>query len=86
MKVDIGLVDMSYTEVKQMEGYPWLSLIGDIGGTLGLCLGGSVLTLVEIVDVIVTWVFFRDKDKYEHKTEMEKAPDKGTDEPIHCQS
>ncbi|XP_046329082.2 acid-sensing ion channel 1-like [Haliotis rufescens] len=83
MKVDIGLVDMAYTEVRQMEGYPWMSLIGDIGGTLGLCLGGSVLTLVEIVDVILTWVFFRDKDKCQLETEL-KAPDKGTDERTQC--
>ncbi len=27
-------------------------LAGDMGGSIGLCLGGSLLTVVEIIDII----------------------------------
>ena len=26
--------------------------VGDIGGSIGLCLGGSILTVVEVLDIL----------------------------------
>ena len=38
------------SEVEYAE-YPLMSLLGDIGGQLGLFLGASILTVVEFVDL-----------------------------------
>jgi hypothetical protein len=38
----------------------WLSITGDIGGSIGLYLGGSLLTLMELLDLLL-WVCTRRK-------------------------
>ena len=40
--------------------YNWflIKILGDIGGTLGLCLGASVLTFCELIDFIVIQLFY----------------------------
>ena len=34
-----------------------------MGGTIGLCLGGSLLTLFEVVDLIIFMYFVKTKSK-----------------------
>lgn len=46
----IFFTDMTYEETKEEFTYDIVSFLCDIGGTLGLLLGASVLTVVQIVD------------------------------------
>ena len=39
--------------------YVWIT--GDMGGTIGLCLGGSLLTLFEIADLLIFTYFLKRK-------------------------
>ena len=34
-----------------------------MGGTIGLCLGGSLLTLFEVVDLLIFMYFLKNKPK-----------------------
>ena len=50
VRYKIFFTDMTYEETKEEFTYDVVSLLCDIGGTLGLLLGASVLTVVQIVD------------------------------------
>ena len=55
--------ELKYTEIQQLEKNTLVDLICGIGGTLGLFIGASVLSLVEIIEAIFTvaLVFFQSK-------------------------
>uniref|UniRef100_A0AC34RLH2 Amiloride-sensitive sodium channel n=1 Tax=Panagrolaimus sp. JU765 TaxID=591449 RepID=A0AC34RLH2_9BILA len=46
--VEIYYEQMSYEILSERESYLWVNMLSDIGGQIGLCLGASVLTLIEI--------------------------------------
>ena len=48
--------DLSLESINTAAAYSVLSLLCDIGGTLGLCLGSSFLTLFEFGDFILIWM------------------------------
>jgi hypothetical protein len=43
--------ELGYTAIQQQAAYPLLSAFGEIGGMLGLCLGASLLTVIELIEV-----------------------------------
>ena len=49
--VYIYFKDMSFTEIKQSASYQIDRLLGDLGGYMGLLLGASAITLMEILDL-----------------------------------
>ena len=54
MRENVAVVNMflkqPYCElIRQDRDRTWIAFMSDIGGTLGLCLGASVVSLVEIV-------------------------------------
>ncbi len=51
--MDIFYQELSFEEVVQNVAFAFLSLLGEIGGFLGLLLGASVLTVCELVDFLV---------------------------------
>ena len=53
LNVDIYHKQLSIEEVRQQRSFEFLSLLGEIGGFLGLLLGASVLTVCEVLDFIV---------------------------------
>eukprot|EP00794_Sanderia_malayensis_P005315 gene5315-5984_t len=57
LKVTIFYSDLSYEYVEQQPSYDLKILLGDIGGQLGLFLGSSVLTYLEIVDCLFMLVY-----------------------------
>ena len=43
--------DLTYDEVSEELAYDTIALLCDIGGTLGLLLGASVLTIFELIEI-----------------------------------
>ncbi|XP_070552778.1 acid-sensing ion channel 1C-like [Ptychodera flava] len=58
-KLDIFFQELSVTQIEQQEAYDIFGLLCDIGGALGLWLGGSILTVIEIFDIIMKGCFTR---------------------------
>ena len=53
LRLNVYLEDLSVVKYKQMPAYGLEDLFADIGGTLGLWMGVSVLTMVEALELIV---------------------------------
>lgn len=53
IKVDIFYKDLSFEKVSLQVSFELMSLFSEIGGLLGLLLGASILTLLELFDFIV---------------------------------
>jgi len=51
--LDIFYSQLSYVDVKTAPAYDLLTLVCDIGGALGLILGGTLLTVVEFSQLFV---------------------------------
>ncbi|XP_077990153.1 acid-sensing ion channel 2-like [Glandiceps talaboti] len=49
--------DLSYQDITQQEAYHMYQVWCDIGGSMGLLLGGSIITLVELLDFCVVALF-----------------------------
>ncbi|KAK3103995.1 hypothetical protein FSP39_023507 [Pinctada imbricata] len=56
LRVNIYFEDLSVVEFKQMPAYELADLFADIGGTLGLWMGISVLTIMELVELLIRLV------------------------------
>ncbi|KAK0064091.1 FMRFamide-activated amiloride-sensitive sodium channel [Biomphalaria pfeifferi] len=53
IRLNIYLEDLSVVEYRQLPAYGLADLFADIGGTLGLWMGISVLTIMELVELII---------------------------------
>ena len=51
--LDIFYSDLSYVDIETTPAYNLLKLVCDIGGALGLILGGTLLTVVEFAQLFV---------------------------------
>jgi hypothetical protein len=52
LRINIYFDSLSYLEISESESVSLIMLISDIGGTLGLFLGMSLLSIIETVDII----------------------------------
>ncbi|XP_078388799.1 bile acid-sensitive ion channel-like [Cetorhinus maximus] len=52
--IDIVYKDLNYEVTQQQKALPVTELIGDIGGQLGLFCGGSLITIIEILEYLLT--------------------------------
>ncbi|XP_070559988.1 acid-sensing ion channel 2-like [Ptychodera flava] len=50
-RVNIFFQELAVHEVQEVKAYNIFGLLCDIGGSLGLWLGGSILTVIEILDI-----------------------------------
>lgn len=50
--------DVSYIEYRKQNIISWDSLLASFGGIFGLCLGGSVISLVELLYYLAQWFFY----------------------------
>lgn len=65
--LDIFYSKLTYVNIQTKPAYDALKLFGDLGGSLGLILGGTVLTVFEvfefifdlITDIVVSIGFYR---------------------------
>jgi len=51
--LDIFYSDLSYVDIQTSAAYDILTLVCDIGGALGLILGGTLLTIAELAQLLV---------------------------------
>ncbi|KAM9719031.1 acid-sensing ion channel 1C isoform 2-T2 [Menidia menidia] len=59
MVLDIFFEALNYEKIEQKKAYEIAGLLGDIGGQMGLFIGASVLTILEIFDYL--YEVFKDK-------------------------
>ncbi|XP_071484463.1 acid-sensing ion channel 1C-like [Diadema antillarum] len=64
--LNVYFKEMSVQRITQKKDYNFFSLLCDIGGSLGLWLGGSILTFFEIVDLIFHSSYLYSKSKPNH--------------------
>ncbi|KAK3753639.1 hypothetical protein QZH41_014750 [Actinostola sp. cb2023] len=57
VSLDVYFEEIGYDLVEQQPAITSTTLLGTIGGYLGLFLGMSVLTMLEFVDLLLLWVF-----------------------------
>ena len=68
IQVHVFYESLSYTLTTETPAVNWISLLGSIGGNLGLFLGVSVFSLCEMVEVLIEMFFLlRTKKKIEHE-------------------
>ncbi|XP_043564749.1 acid-sensing ion channel 5-like [Chiloscyllium plagiosum] len=51
--IDIAYKDLNYEMTQQQKALSVTELIGDVGGQLGLFCGGSVITIIEILEYLI---------------------------------
>ena len=51
--LDIFYSQLSYIDIQTTPAYDFLTLVSDIGGSLGLILGGTLLTIAEFLQFFV---------------------------------
>jgi len=54
--LDIFYSQLSYVDIQTIPAYDFLTLVCDIGGALGLILGGTLLTIVEFAQLFIQLV------------------------------
>ncbi|KAL9964419.1 hypothetical protein ACROYT_G028060 [Oculina patagonica] len=59
VELNVYFQQMDYILIEQQSAYDKESLMGEIGGQLGLCIGASLLTVLEFCDVIVSLLRIR---------------------------
>ncbi|XP_071958809.1 degenerin unc-8-like [Antedon mediterranea] len=52
-RLNVYYEDLSYVSISELPAYTWQSLFGDVGGTLGLYIGLSLLTVVEFCEFFI---------------------------------
>ncbi|XP_071124646.1 degenerin-like protein del-10 [Mytilus edulis] len=53
LQLDVFYRELSYEEIDQQEAYDIFGLLCDIGGSMGLFIGASVMTMFELVDFVM---------------------------------
>jgi len=51
--LNIFYSDLNYVDIQTIPTYDFFKLVSDIGGALGLILGGTLLTIVEFAQLFV---------------------------------
>jgi hypothetical protein len=57
VQVDVFFKQMSLETIVVQQAFPFLSLLGEVGGFMGLLLGASVITICETLDFLVLLVY-----------------------------
>ena len=55
--VNVYMADTNTLVVKESAGYTEAEMVADLGGMLGLCIGVSVITVAEILQMIIQYCF-----------------------------
>ncbi|XP_052768020.1 acid-sensing ion channel 5-like [Mya arenaria] len=69
LQVDIFYRQLSYEHINQQKAYDFFALICDVGGAMGLFIGGSMLTVLEVIDLfLIQLPIFKHKTKNKQNT------------------
>ena len=68
---------MSYTSITVNQAFPFISLLSEFGGFMGLLLGASCLTLCELFDYMAMWLVARAKKKSKVTGTADQSETKG---------
>ena len=63
VQVDVFYKSLRYEEISIHQAFPFLSLLSEVGGFMGLLLGASTLTVIEILDYTIMFGFKKAKQK-----------------------
>ena len=72
--MDLFFRELSYEVIAQKEAFNMLSLLGEVGGFMGLLLGASILTLCELIDYIAILCLKRCHTKKMKKNQTQPMP------------
>lgn len=50
--------NLAYYEITESPQYTWSDIVSSIGGSLGLCLGASLLSIVELLGLTTHFISF----------------------------
>ncbi|XP_038044543.1 uncharacterized protein LOC119719240 isoform X2 [Patiria miniata] len=53
VRLKIFFEELNYQETREVEDYSGTSLFGDIGGTIGLYIGFSIITFIEFIELLL---------------------------------
>ncbi|XP_052769455.1 acid-sensing ion channel 4-B-like isoform X2 [Mya arenaria] len=67
LQIDIFYRQLSYEYINQQKAYDFFALISDVGGAMGLFIGASLLTILEIIDL-----FLIQLPIFKHKKEIKQ--------------
>ena len=59
VQISVFYRDLGYQQLEELENMSLLDLISGFGGTLGLFLGMSFLSFIEILDVVLQIIFYK---------------------------
>ena len=57
--IDVFYKSLSYVDITVNNAFPFISLLSEFGGFMGLLLGASCMTVCEVVDYIIIWTITR---------------------------
>ncbi|CAH1783436.1 unnamed protein product [Owenia fusiformis] len=63
LTINVYYSELSYTSIEQQKALDEGSLMGEIGGFMGLFIGGSIMTLIEVFDLFIYNAFLKMKMK-----------------------
>ncbi|KAL6428931.1 hypothetical protein ACFW04_008030 [Cataglyphis niger] len=66
--------DLSYVEYRKESIINWDSLLASFGGIFGLCLGGSVISVIELVYLLARQFFTRQLSKRQERSRTRLPP------------
>ncbi|KYQ53387.1 Sodium channel protein Nach [Trachymyrmex zeteki] len=66
--------DVSYVEYRKESIISWDSLLASFGGIFGLCLGGSVLSVIELAYLLARQLFRRQIRKWQEQSRTKLLP------------
>lgn len=59
LELRVYFQELNYQVIEEIPAYEYESLLGEIGGQVGLCVAASLLTVLEFFDVIIAIVGIR---------------------------
>ena len=65
--ININYNQLGYTEVKEAQKITAIDLVTNVGGTMGLFMGLSFLSFIEIIELLIEIIFVFFEKKYSHK-------------------
>ncbi|XP_069472977.1 acid-sensing ion channel 4-like [Ambystoma mexicanum] len=75
--LDIFFEALNFETIEQKKAYDLASLLGDIGGQMGLFIGASILTILEILDYVYEVMKVKVNHVFRRKTTPSKKPQEG---------